>query len=47
MTNDRVTIEVAGGIADVALNRPDKLNALDRDMFTRSEERRVGKECLE
>ena len=34
MTNDRVTIEVAGGIADVALNRPDKLNALDRDMFT-------------
>ena len=34
MTNDRVTIEVTGGIADVALNRPDKLNALDRDMFT-------------
>jgi len=34
MTNDRVTIEVAGGIADVVLNRPDKLNALDRDMFS-------------
>ena len=34
MTNDRVTIEVADAIADVALNRPDKLNALDRDMFT-------------
>jgi enoyl-CoA hydratase/carnithine racemase len=33
MTNDRVTIEVNGGIADVALNRPDKLNALDQQMF--------------
>ena len=33
MTNDRVTIEVADGIADVALNRPDKLNALDTEMF--------------
>ena len=34
MTNDRVTIEVADGIADVALNRPDKLNALDPAMFS-------------
>jgi enoyl-CoA hydratase/carnithine racemase len=34
MTNDRVTVDVAGGIADVALNRPDKLNALDGEMFT-------------
>jgi enoyl-CoA hydratase/carnithine racemase len=33
MTNDRVTIEVANGIADVMLNRPDKLNALDPAMF--------------
>jgi len=34
MTNDRVTIDITGGIADVALNRPDKLNALDPAMFT-------------
>jgi enoyl-CoA hydratase/carnithine racemase len=34
MTNDRVAIGVADGIADVALNRPDKLNALDGEMFT-------------
>ncbi len=34
MTNDRVTIEVADGIADVTLNRPDKLNALDPAMFS-------------
>ena len=34
MTNDRVTIEVTDAIADVVLNRPDKLNALDHDMFT-------------
>src|SRR3984885_8791139 len=33
MTNDRVSISVADAIADVRLNRPDKLNALDSDMF--------------
>lgn len=30
---DRVTIEVRDGVADVRLNRPDKLNALDGAMF--------------
>jgi len=29
-----VTIAVAGGIADVQLSRPDKLNAIDGEMFT-------------
>ncbi len=31
--SDRVTLAVDGGIADVRLNRPDKLNALDLAMF--------------
>jgi enoyl-CoA hydratase/carnithine racemase len=31
--SDRVTVEIAGGVADVRLNRPDKLNALDGDMI--------------
>jgi len=31
--SDRVTIEVAEGVAEVTLNRPDKLNALDPAMF--------------
>lgn len=31
--DDRVTITVEDGIAEVALNRPDKLNAWDRAMF--------------
>ncbi|HEX6419613.1 MAG TPA: crotonase/enoyl-CoA hydratase family protein [Acidimicrobiales bacterium] len=31
--SDRVTVTVADGVADVRLNRPDKLNALDGDMF--------------
>ena len=30
---DRITLAVAGGIADVRLARPDKLNALDPAMF--------------
>jgi enoyl-CoA hydratase/carnithine racemase len=34
MTNERVTVTVAGGIADVQLSRPDKLNAIDPEMFT-------------
>ncbi len=29
----RVTVTVSDGVADVRLNRPDKLNALDPDMF--------------
>lgn len=31
--SDRVTIELDGGVADVKLNRPDKMNALDPAMF--------------
>ena len=31
---DRITIEVTGGVADVRMNRPDKLNAFDPEMFT-------------
>ncbi|GAA4227456.1 crotonase/enoyl-CoA hydratase family protein [Actinomadura meridiana] len=30
---DRVTVHVDGGVADVRLDRPDKLNALDAAMF--------------
>lgn len=33
MNEQRVTIAVEGGVADVRLNRPDKLNALDPAMF--------------
>jgi enoyl-CoA hydratase/carnithine racemase len=33
MSNDRVSIEVNDGVADVRLNRPDKLNAIDPVMF--------------
>jgi len=31
--SDRVTIETTNGVADVRLNRPDKMNAVDGDMF--------------
>jgi enoyl-CoA hydratase/carnithine racemase len=31
--SDRVTCKVDGGVADVRLNRPDKINALDPAMF--------------
>lgn len=31
--NDRVSISINAGVADVRLNRPDKLNALDQAMF--------------
>jgi enoyl-CoA hydratase/carnithine racemase len=31
--SDRVKIEIADGVAEVTLNRPDKLNALDPAMF--------------
>jgi enoyl-CoA hydratase/carnithine racemase len=31
--SDRVSVTIQGGVADVRLNRPDKLNALDPAMF--------------
>lgn len=31
--SDRVTISIEGGVADVRLNRPDKMNAIDTAMF--------------
>lgn len=31
--SDRVTVQIDGGVADVRLNRPDKLNGLDRGLF--------------
>jgi enoyl-CoA hydratase/carnithine racemase len=34
MAGDRVTVEIADGIADVRLARPEKRNALDLAMFT-------------
>jgi enoyl-CoA hydratase/carnithine racemase len=33
LMGDRVTVVMEGGVADVRLNRPDKLNALDQAMF--------------
>jgi enoyl-CoA hydratase/carnithine racemase len=32
--SDRVTCTIEGGVADVRLNRPEKMNALDGAMFT-------------
>jgi enoyl-CoA hydratase/carnithine racemase len=34
MSDERVSVTVEAGIADVRLNRPDKLNAIDPAMFT-------------
>ena len=31
--SDRVSIDIQNGVADVRLNRPDKMNALDGAMF--------------
>ncbi len=31
--SDRITVSIDNGVADVRLNRPDKRNALDREMF--------------
>ena len=31
--SDRVTVSIEGGVADVRLNRPEKMNALDTAMF--------------
>ena len=31
--SDRLTVTISGGVADVRLNRPEKMNALDRGMF--------------
>jgi enoyl-CoA hydratase/carnithine racemase len=33
MTDERVTISTDGGVADVRLNRPEKINALDDAQF--------------
>jgi len=33
MGSDRIAVEVADGVAHVELARPDKLNAIDKDMF--------------
>ncbi len=31
---DRITVSIEGGVADVRMNRPDKMNALDDAMFS-------------
>ena len=43
-----VTLEKKGPVGIVTMNRPEALNALDKQVLedlNRSEERRVGKEC--
>jgi enoyl-CoA hydratase/carnithine racemase len=32
--SDRINVSIDQGVADVRLNRPEKMNALDRDLFT-------------
>ncbi|MBF6986458.1 crotonase/enoyl-CoA hydratase family protein [Cupriavidus sp. IK-TO18] len=32
-SNERIIVTIEGGVADVRLNRPDKMNALDQQMF--------------
>ncbi len=32
-SNERILVTMEGGVADVRLNRPDKMNALDQAMF--------------
>jgi enoyl-CoA hydratase/carnithine racemase len=39
---DRVLCSISGGVADVRLNRPEKLNALDMAMFTALAETAAG-----
>ena len=34
MSEELVTIDITGGVADVRLNRPEKYNALSREMFS-------------
>ena len=33
MSEERVTIHIEDGVADVRFNRPDKMNALDSEQF--------------
>jgi enoyl-CoA hydratase/carnithine racemase len=33
MIDDRVTISIDGGVADVRMNRPEKINAIDDAQF--------------
>ena len=33
MGSDRIAVEIDGGVAHVELARPDKFNAMDKDMF--------------
>ena len=42
IVSDRVTVTIEDGVADVRLNRPDKLNALDGGMFAGARRDRRG-----